>query len=40
MSERIEKKREEISGSFAFSSKNATTEELARIAREVPQRFR
>jgi len=40
MSERIEKKGGKIIGSFAFSSKNATNEELAAKAREIAQRFR
>jgi len=40
MGERIEKKGGKIVGSFAFSSKNATNEELAAKAREIAQRFR
>jgi flavodoxin len=40
MSERIERKGGKIVGSFAFSSKNATNEELAAKAREMAQRFR
>jgi len=40
MSERIEKKGGKIIGSFAFSSKNATNEELAAKTREIAERFR
>ncbi|MGB7543649.1 MAG: flavodoxin [Burkholderiales bacterium] len=40
MSERIEKKGGKIAGSFAFSSKNATNEELTAKAREAAQRYR
>ena len=40
MSERIERKGGKIVGSLAFSSKNATNEELAAKARETAQRFR
>jgi flavodoxin len=40
MSERIEKKGGKIVDSFAFSSKNATNEELAAKTREMAQRFR
>jgi flavodoxin len=40
LSERIEKKGGKIVGSFAFSSKNATNEELAAKTREMAQRFR
>jgi flavodoxin len=40
MSERIEKKGGKIVGSFAFSSKKATNEELAAKTREMAQRFR
>ena len=40
MSERIEKKGGKIVGSFAFSSKSATNEELAARTREMAQRFR
>jgi flavodoxin len=40
MSERIEKKGGKIVGSLAFSSKNATNEQLAAKTREVALRFR
>jgi flavodoxin len=40
MSKRIEKKGGKIVDSFAFSSKNATNEELAAKTREMAQRFR
>jgi len=40
MSERIEKKGGKVIGSFALSSKNATSEELAAKTRELTQRFR
>jgi flavodoxin len=40
MSERIEKKGGKIVGSFAFSSRSATNEELAAKTREMAQRFR
>lgn len=40
MSERIEKKGGKIVGSFAFSSKDATNDELAAKTREMAQRFR
>ena len=40
MSERIEKKGGKIVGSFALSTKKATSEELAAEAREIAQRFR
>jgi flavodoxin len=40
MSERIEKKGGKIVGSFAFSSKNVTNEELAAKTREMARRFR
>ena len=40
LSERIEKKGGKIVGSFAFSSKNATNEELDAKTREMAQRFR
>jgi flavorubredoxin len=40
MSERIEKKGGRIVGSFALSTKKATSEELAAEARGIAQRFR
>jgi flavodoxin len=40
MSERIEKKGGKIVGSFALSTKKATSEELAAETREIAQRFR
>jgi flavodoxin len=40
MTERIEKKGGKVVGSFAFSSKSATNEELATKTRETAQRFR
>lgn len=40
LSERIERKGGKVTDSFAFSSKNATDEELAAKARDIAKRFR